>query len=191
MTSSSSPTTRPRLLDQVRQRIRVLHYSYRTEQAYVDWIRFFIRFSGRRHPRDMGKSEVEHFLSWGDPGDSWPPAGSALANGGADVRGRAQGNGVPPASDLGPRFRLSADPDPSRQREQRPICASSGFPNCLAPTSDRGGPAGSGNGSWGGVRRDFHAHCPGPQIAQCRLGAGMVVPFPLQKQGSGSGFGAG
>ena len=55
--------SRPRLLDQVRQRIRALHYSYRTEQAYVYWIRFFILFSGKRHPRDMGKPAVERFLT--------------------------------------------------------------------------------------------------------------------------------
>ncbi len=52
--TSSSPTTWPRLLDQVRYRSRALHYSYRTGQADVYWIRFFIRFSGRRHPWDMG-----------------------------------------------------------------------------------------------------------------------------------------
>ncbi len=64
MIPPSSPKPPLRLLDQVRHRIRALHYSYRTEQAYVYWIRFFIRFSGRRHPRDMGKVEVERFLSW-------------------------------------------------------------------------------------------------------------------------------
>lgn len=53
----------PRLLDQVRDRIRVLHYSYRTEQTYLAWIRRYILFHGKRHPREMGKSEVEAFLS--------------------------------------------------------------------------------------------------------------------------------
>ena len=53
----------PRLLQQVRDRIRRLHYSYRTEQAYVYWVRFFILFSGKRHPREMGKPEVERFLT--------------------------------------------------------------------------------------------------------------------------------
>ena len=51
-----------RLLDQVRERIRYCHYSLRTEQTYVYWIRFFIRFSGVRHPRVMGAREVEAFL---------------------------------------------------------------------------------------------------------------------------------
>ncbi len=57
-----SPTT-PRLLDRVRDRIRVKHYSIRTEQAYVDWIRRFIRFHGKRHPAELGSAEVEAFLT--------------------------------------------------------------------------------------------------------------------------------
>jgi integrase len=48
-----------RLLDQVRERIRYLHYSLRTEQAYLLWIRAFIRHHGLRHPRTLGGSEVE------------------------------------------------------------------------------------------------------------------------------------
>jgi len=54
----------PRLLDQVRERIRVKHYSIRTEQAYVHWIRRYILYHGKRHPRDMGAAEVEVFLSY-------------------------------------------------------------------------------------------------------------------------------
>jgi site-specific recombinase XerD len=53
----------PRLLDQVRDRIRRKHYSIRTEQAYVDWIRRFILHHNKRHPRDMGAAEVEAFLT--------------------------------------------------------------------------------------------------------------------------------
>ncbi len=53
----------PRLLDQVRGVIRRLHYSIRTEQTYVDWIRRFILFHGKRHPAEMGAPEVEAFLS--------------------------------------------------------------------------------------------------------------------------------
>lgn len=53
----------PRLLDQVRARLRLKHYSVRTEQAYVGWIRRFILASGKRHPREMGVAEVESFLS--------------------------------------------------------------------------------------------------------------------------------
>ena len=53
----------PRLLDQVRDRIRLKHYSIRTEETYVDWIRRFILFHGKRHPREMGAAEVEAFLT--------------------------------------------------------------------------------------------------------------------------------
>lgn len=52
-----------RLLDQVRERARYLHYSLRTEKAYVYWVRFFIRWHGLRHPRDMGSAEVQAFLT--------------------------------------------------------------------------------------------------------------------------------
>lgn len=53
----------PKLLDQVRATIRTLHYSIRTEQAYVDWIRRYILFHNKRHPSEMGKPEVEAFLT--------------------------------------------------------------------------------------------------------------------------------
>lgn len=53
----------PRLLDRVRDRIRVKHYSIRTEHAYVQWIRRFVRFHGNRHPRLMGAPHVSAFLS--------------------------------------------------------------------------------------------------------------------------------
>jgi integron integrase len=53
----------PRLLDQLRHQTQVRHYSYRTEQAYVGWVRRFIIFHNRRHPASMGASEVESFLS--------------------------------------------------------------------------------------------------------------------------------
>ena len=60
---SSAPAPRS-LLDAVRQRVRYLHYSLRTEQAYVHWIRGFVRFHGMRHPRTMGQPEVEAYLNW-------------------------------------------------------------------------------------------------------------------------------
>lgn len=56
-------TSGPRLLDEVRAAIRLRHYSFRTEKAYVDWIRRFILHHGKRHPRDMGGEEVRDFLS--------------------------------------------------------------------------------------------------------------------------------
>lgn len=53
----------PRLLDKVRERARYLHYSLRTEKAYVYWVRMFVCWHGMRHPRDLGAAEVEAFLS--------------------------------------------------------------------------------------------------------------------------------
>ena len=53
----------PRLLDRVHKAIRRLHYSRRTEEAYVHWIRHFIYWSGKRHPGTLGESEVTAFLS--------------------------------------------------------------------------------------------------------------------------------
>src|SRR5262245_12967179 len=58
------PLRSTRLLDQLRERVRYCHYSLRTEQAYVYWVRWFVRFSGLCHPRDMGAAEVEAFLSF-------------------------------------------------------------------------------------------------------------------------------
>jgi integron integrase len=54
----------PKLLDRVRQLIRARHYSRRTEEAYTSWIRQFIVFHGKRHPSDMGSTEVGRFLTW-------------------------------------------------------------------------------------------------------------------------------
>lgn len=52
-----------KLLDQVRDVIRKRHYSIRTEQAYIDWIRRFILFNKKRHPKDMGEKEISQFIS--------------------------------------------------------------------------------------------------------------------------------
>jgi site-specific recombinase XerD len=53
-----------KVLDQLRERIRLLHYSRRTEEAYVYWCRAFIRWHGIRHPAEMGGPEVEAFLTY-------------------------------------------------------------------------------------------------------------------------------
>lgn len=58
-----SPDSKPRLLDQVRDRLRLRRYSYRTEQQYIGWIRRFILFHGKRHPGAMGAAQVEAFLN--------------------------------------------------------------------------------------------------------------------------------
>lgn len=52
-----------RLLDQVREVMRYHHYGHRTEEAYIYWIRQFILFHNKQHPKDMGKAEIEAFLS--------------------------------------------------------------------------------------------------------------------------------
>jgi integron integrase len=59
------PPTPPKrkLLDQVRDAIRLKHYSYKTEQSYVAWIRRYILFHNKRHPQEMGTEEVEAFLT--------------------------------------------------------------------------------------------------------------------------------
>jgi len=59
---SSQPRPK-KLLDQVRDAIRVKHYSYRTEQTYVQWIRRYILFHNKQHPKDMGVPEIEAFLT--------------------------------------------------------------------------------------------------------------------------------
>lgn len=61
--SSGFKPTALRLMDQVREVLRFHHYAYSTEKAYVDWILKFIRFNDKRHPKDMGKVEIERFLS--------------------------------------------------------------------------------------------------------------------------------
>lgn len=64
MQTRSSPSFKStRLLDQLRERARYLHYSLSTEKSYLYWVRFFVRWHGMKHPRDMGAPEVEAFLS--------------------------------------------------------------------------------------------------------------------------------
>ena len=68
MKPGNAPLKSIRLLDQVRERIRYLHYSLSTEKVYLYWVKFFVRWQGlqagaMRHPRDMGPREVEAFLT--------------------------------------------------------------------------------------------------------------------------------
>jgi site-specific recombinase XerD len=60
MTTQSTP---PRLLDAVRDVIRLKHYSLRTEETYVHWIKRFIYFHGKRHQRELGAADVTAFLN--------------------------------------------------------------------------------------------------------------------------------
>jgi len=68
----------PLFLDQVRERIRYKHYSLRTEQAYVQWVRMFVKWHGLRHSRDMGSWKAKIFWSsWLNDGfgsSSWTAA---------------------------------------------------------------------------------------------------------------------
>ena len=57
------PNPKLRLRDQLREVMRFKQFSLRTEEAYWVWIRQFILFHGKRHPRELGKAEVEAFLS--------------------------------------------------------------------------------------------------------------------------------
>jgi integron integrase len=59
----SAPTAPVRLLDQVRERLRLKHYSIRTEKSYVDWIRRYILFHDKKHPTALGARDVERFLT--------------------------------------------------------------------------------------------------------------------------------
>lgn len=61
--SEASQTRPPRLMEQVRRQLRAMHYSLRTEQAYVHWCKAFIRFHSLRHPVEMGGPEVTAFLT--------------------------------------------------------------------------------------------------------------------------------
>lgn len=62
--SDMDVVTKPRLLDEVRQISRRHHYSVRTEKSYRYWIRFYIRFTGRRYPRELESEEIERFPTW-------------------------------------------------------------------------------------------------------------------------------
>lgn len=63
MPANTSLQQSPKLLDQVRGKIRLKHYSIRTEEAYVDWIKRFVLHFDKRHPAEMGAREVEAFLT--------------------------------------------------------------------------------------------------------------------------------
>ncbi len=63
-TDESRRGGKPKLLDQVRDVIRLKHYSIRTEQAYVDWIKRYIYFHEKKHPAEMGEKHIASFLTW-------------------------------------------------------------------------------------------------------------------------------
>jgi len=57
------PPKPPKLLERMREALRVHHYAYRTEQSYLDWARRYILFHGKRHPADLGAGEIGAFLT--------------------------------------------------------------------------------------------------------------------------------
>src|SRR5262245_19742124 len=63
LVTATAPPRVPRLLDRVREAVRVRHYSRRTERAYVGWVRRFVVWSGKRHPDQMGADDVRRFLT--------------------------------------------------------------------------------------------------------------------------------
>ncbi len=56
--------TKPRLIDQTRNVLRLFHYSIRTEETYIQWIKRYIFFHNKRHPKDMGEKEIRSFLTY-------------------------------------------------------------------------------------------------------------------------------
>jgi hypothetical protein len=65
LSDKSTTAKPPKLLDQVRDKLRVKHYSIRTEQTYVDWIKRYIFFHDKRHPKNMEARDVEAFFTHG------------------------------------------------------------------------------------------------------------------------------
>lgn len=63
LSDKSTTENSPKLLDQVRGKIRLKHYSIRTEQIYLDWIKRFIYFHDKQHPKNLGAADVESFLT--------------------------------------------------------------------------------------------------------------------------------
>jgi hypothetical protein len=85
-----APSGKPKLLDQVRELLRVRRYSVRTEEAYVGWIRRYIFFHGKRHPAEMGEDEVTEFLSHGGAKRSFEDKCVPKYNLGTRARGQSQ-----------------------------------------------------------------------------------------------------
>ena len=63
MTNTPTPANKPKLLDQARIAMRQRHYSLKTEKSYVSWMKRFILFHDKKHPKDMGDNEIEQFLN--------------------------------------------------------------------------------------------------------------------------------
>jgi len=145
-----------KLMDEARAAFRAAYYSHRTEEQYLNWMRRFILFHGKRHPREMGAEEIQQFLNH-------------LAT-----------EGKVSASRSGHRLRIPATNGPGRQGRERPsyraprgagtACeAAAGVGTQPASTRCRSRQAGG-----------FTALCHRPQIQESRPGLEMVVPVPRQ-----------
>ena len=83
-----------KLLEQVKDQIQLKHYSYRTEDTYIQWIRRYMLFHNKRHPREMGVPEIEAFLSQAKGPSVAPPKGAGTATATqTSARLRATGEG--------------------------------------------------------------------------------------------------
>ncbi len=100
-TAPLPPLRSVKVLDQLRERIRYLHYSLPTEQAYVHWVRAFIRFHGVRHPATLGSSEVEAFLSAGERAQGFGLHASSGIGGLAVLLRQGAVHGSPPLQEIG------------------------------------------------------------------------------------------
>jgi len=69
---------KPKLLDQVRDRIRLKHYSSRTEDVYLDWAKRYVLYHNKTHQQEMGKKEIEDFLTYPASFLCHPPAAGRL-----------------------------------------------------------------------------------------------------------------
>lgn len=103
----------PRLLDQLRAAMLRHHFSIKTEQAVVYWVKFFIRWHGMQHPRELGNREIEAFLSMlrqrSDlPLSSWAQAASALTFLYREVLGMAVSTPAPEPRPTGRSARVRA-----------------------------------------------------------------------------------
>ena len=68
LSTANRPDKPKKLMDQVRDVLRLKHYSLRTERSYCDWIERFIRFHQLRHPKEMGEAEVSSSPNWREMG---------------------------------------------------------------------------------------------------------------------------
>src|SRR6266700_1994746 len=200
MHDAPRPESKPRLLEQVRLAIRRLHYSLRTEDTYLHWIRRFIFFHGKRHPRDLGAAEVTAFLNHlararrpGAGAQTGPrshrahrlggtaPALASLrgqmADGESALRRRPSPSRMPEAESQGHRLRISSDHRAGRQRGERLRHASPGLGRSGLQRTSRAREASSRARSHRGIRRRGAARCAAREVPPRGVRMGLEVRF--------------